>query len=570
MLVQDVESIARPLFLHAPFAHYSSGVDVSHPGMIRPKARGSAPGVEKIKGAQNILLWGYTDLVQSGEQPLTWNAAFDYVGFRYVEITGLETPLPPDAVTALEMHNDLPRMSTLEIAHPGLQAVADAAALSILLNAQGTYEDNPGAERMGANSNIAMLSYPHAWYAFDNQQLARKAMHDSRVAASIAKAPTTVTLTRRHTSRGKRNKSEQTASAPITVIDAFHYGMTPMHLYKFYGDEKAAAEFMEHCAGYFEEILGKDGYPRITKYGDHLDRTANLDLETRTSKLASTDNDFVVGASALWQGNAFLEAASLLRRDDLIAIVRPLLEHLRKEIDRRHLDTETGRYAWKTSAHRMGANTLAIMAGLVPEAEKSVWIQEIVDDIASSGGHVTTGSRLTGPLLSLLSLNGHLGEAMKITTREEYPSPLAMTKVTGGTISESWGQPGLPAGASLVQAEGFAAAANWIYEALVGIAPTADGPGFQHFKLSPHMVREVPACSFRFQSPQGEIVSAWKHDATGSQWDIQVPQGASASVKLPYGTLEAWKVKGQIEPTGSDSFRAGPGSYALSTTTPLQ
>jgi len=563
--MEDVQRVERQFFPSAPFLQYPEGTDVSHPGMIRPKGRGSVSGLLKLKGRRNKLQWGFTDLVQAADRSLDWHASFDYVGFRYVEITGLAEPLPDGAVTAVEIHNDLPRTGRIRVGHPELQAVADAAWLSILLNIQGTYEDNPGAERMGANSNIAMLSYPHAWYNFDNQGLARKAMHDSITAAEIAGAPTTVTLTKRHAA-GVREvlNGRKPVFAPITVIDGFHYGMTPLDLIRFYGNHATAANTIDHCAFYFECLLGQKGYPRSTNVGDHLDYTANLDIENRDKSLHPTDNSFVVGASALWQGNAFIEAATLLGRDDLVQKIQPMLDRLREEIDSRHLDPSTGRYAWRTSAHRMGANTLAILAGLVPEPEQSVWIAEIIDDIRRNNNHLTTGSRLTGPLLSLLARTGHIDEAIRLTTREDYPSPYAMLSITGGTISESWGQPGLPAGSSLVQAEGFAAAANWMYESLVGIAPTSEGPGFKRFRLAPVIPDSIPSCSFTFDSPQGRIESNWKKSDGYLEWMVRVPSGATAELTLPSGTAEDWQLPDQgiriLEP---DTLEVESGTFLL-------
>jgi alpha-L-rhamnosidase len=562
--VRDLKSVDRPASPHAPFLEYPPGTDVDHPDMIRPKARGSVSMQIKRKGQRNQLQAGFVDLVQSADSPLDWSGSFDYLGFRYVEITGPAQPLPKGAVTALEIHNDVATTGRLTIAHPALQAVANAAARSILLNTQGTYEDNPGAERMGANSNIAALSYPHAWYAFDNRALARKALEDSITAARLAGAPTTVTLTRRHVKgipevlAGREPKF-----APITVIDAFHYGQTPLDTLRFYGDRETAAAALDHSAFYFESLLAT-GYPRSTKVGDHLDYTAVLDLENLPADLRPTSTDFVVGASALWQGNQFLEAAQQLGRDDLVRRVQPLLHQLREEIQRRHFEPDTGRFAWKTSASRMGANTLALVAGLVPDAERKAWIDEIVEDIRRHNNHLTTGSRLTGPLLSILAREGHIDEAIRLTTSGAYPSPFAMLSLTGGTLSESWGQPGLPAGASFVQAEGLAAAANWLYEALVGISPNTEAPGFRRFSLAPAIPASVPSCSFAFDSPHGRIESSWKQSNEGFQWEIRVPEGATAEIKLPFGKASEWVLPQEgIRSTAPAALELSPGTHRL-------
>ncbi|QHI69813.1 alpha-L-rhamnosidase-related protein [Tichowtungia aerotolerans] len=528
------------------FDKYPDGTDVDHPGMLRPKWRGSLGGRLRQKPAPGrgpwLMAWGFCDFVKSADEPLDYHASFDYTGFRYVEITGLSEPLPEGAVEALEIHNDLPMVGKLQVGNPKLQAVADAAALSILLNTQGTYQDNPGAERCGGNSNISYLSYPHAWYAFDNHGMASKAMEDASVAREASGAPVTVTLTRRniepYKTMVKKNGSAQKLGYLTT--DGFHYGMTPLNLYSFYGDRESAERYLDLCAFYFECLLS-DGLPRKRVAADHMDFTAAYDLSPKGSP-RPTDVDFGSSAMALWQGKQFVKTAELLGRDDLAQKVEPLLVHLRAEIDRQFLNPATGLYAEENSASRMGINTLLICAEIVSEDQVQTLIDEMVEDIRKNNNHLTTGSRLTGPLLSLLARNGYIDVAIEQTTRDTYPSPYAMLSVTGGTIAEVWGFPEMPAAASLVQAEGLAASANWIYEALVGIEPTVEGPGFKRFRLAPVIPFSIPSCSFSFASPQGLIVSDWKQDGKQIAWNISIPVGAVAEIHFPFGEVHDWTV----------------------------
>jgi len=551
---------------HGPFLVYPPGTDRADSGMICPKWRGSVPWYLARPGKPNLAEWGYVDRVRTGAEPLDYHASFDYAGYRYVEITGLDRPLPSGAVTALEIHNELPRTGWLKVGDPKLQAVADAAARSILLNAQGTYEGDTGAERGGGIATIAALSYPQAWYAFDNRGLASKALDDSVIATRAAGAPITVTLTQRGIKWAPIYlKGRDPSYLRLEVADAFHFAQTPLDLYRFYGEWTAGAAALDHGAFFFECYL-KQGFPLYPDKatGDHVDYTSDLDLirPPGTEDLRPTDPVFANAAIALWLGHDFLRAARRFGRDDLVQRVEPLLARLRGEIDRRYLDPATGRYGWKTSAHRMGANVAAICAGLVPEANQPAWIAEILEDIRQCNGHLTTGSRLTGSLLSLLARTGHIDEALRLTTRSDYPSPFAMLAATGGTIAETWGVPGLPAGANFLQAEGFGAAANWIYESLVGIAPTLEGAGFKRFRLAPIIAASIPSCSFRFESPQGLIESSWTKSADSLEWSVTVPQGAIAEATLPK-PFPAGAATLNGRPIGKTEFELTPGNWKI-------
>jgi len=534
---KDKVSLYFSYNIYGPFLVYPPSTVRSNAGMICPQWRGSVPWLLVRQDKSNLAEWGFVDRVKVGAVPLDYHASFDYTGFRYVEITGLDRPLPAGAVKALEIHNDLPRTGWLRVGDPKLQAVADAAARSILLNAQGTYEGDTGAERGGGIASIAALEYPQAWYTFDNRGLAQKALEDAIIAIKEAGAPITVTLTQRGTKWAPAYlKGRDPSYLRIEACDAFYYSQTPLDLFRFYGEWKTGASILEDSAFYFECCL-KQGFPLYPEkvFGDHADYTSDLDLDSgrRSTGVRPTDPVFANAAMVLWQGHDFLQAARQFGREDLIARVEPLLTRLRGEIVKRYFDPATERYAWKTSTHRMGANTLAIYSGLVGETEQATLVDEILEDIRLSNGHLTTGSRLTGPLLSLLARSGHIDEALRLTTRPEYPSPYAMLSVTGGTIAEAWGVPGLPAGANLLQAEGFSSAANWIYESLVGIAPTLEGPGFKRFRLAPVIPASIPFCSFHFASPHGPIETSWTQSAGSFTWQIEVPPGATAEATLP-------------------------------------
>jgi len=558
-------------YAEAPFHLYPAGTDLRHPGMILPKLRGSIPAYEKI-APDHLLLWGYTDRVRAGADPLDYMAFFDYTGFRYVEITGIDHPLPAGAVKAAEIHNDFSKIGTLKIADPRLQAVADAATRTILLNTQGIYQDNPGAERAGSASGNAAFASPHAFYNFDNRLMLRKALEDARQAAESAGAPVTVTVTRRHTKGiGDMLKQGKTpGQVPITVIDAFFNGITLIDAVRFYGDRETSSAALDNAAYYFECLLA-GGFPTGVDIGDHMDFTSTLDLPEKPMPAARpTDPSFVAGCVALWQGRDFLVAARFAGRDDLVRRVEPLLSRLRQEIDKRHLDPPSNRYALSTSARRQGADALTILLGLRPKTETPALLEEILADIRSSNGHQTTGLRLTAPLFSLLAENGHIDEAARLTTRATYPSPFATLAVTGGTLSETWGAPELPAGCSFVQTEGIAASANWIYEALVGITPMLEGPGFSRFRLAPVIPASVSDCDFSFDSPRGRIESSWKRSGDSFEWKITVPPNAIAEIILPDGTATDWTEDGKplaaaqgIRTTGSRALECASGTYFL-------
>jgi len=109
LLHGDIDKQKVRQISHSPFIVYPSGTDRENPGMIRPMYRCTCPVVIMRKGKPSLMEWGYADCVRSVAAPLDYHATFDYTGYRYVEITGLDKQLPVGAVKALEICNDLPR-----------------------------------------------------------------------------------------------------------------------------------------------------------------------------------------------------------------------------------------------------------------------------------------------------------------------------------------------------------------------------------------------------------------------------------------------------------------------------
>jgi hypothetical protein len=77
---------------------------------------------------------------------------------------------------------------------------------------------------------------------------------------------------------------------------------------------------------------------------------------------------------------------------------------------------------------------------------------------------------------------------------------------------------------------------EWLYSYAAGIRPMTSAPGFRKFLLAPVPDRSLGWLEAKYQSPTGNIESAWEYDEDGKvSFSFVVPLGAEARIVLPDG-----------------------------------
>lgn len=81
---------------------------------------------------------------------------------------------------------------------------------------------------------------------------------------------------------------------------------------------------------------------------------------------------------------------------------------------------------------------------------------------------------------------------------------------------------------------------TWFYQALAGIRPDADAPGYHHFTIEPQMPQGIDWVKATQQTPYGEIRVSWQkakcpeegEEAASVRLKVSIPMGSSATVRL--------------------------------------
>ncbi|MCK9618879.1 MAG: hypothetical protein M0R21_13710, partial [Lentimicrobiaceae bacterium] len=170
--------------------------------------------------------------------------------------------------------------------------------------------------------------------------------------------------------------------------------------------------------------------------------------------------------------------------------------------------------------------------------EKPLLMEKLLNAIELKGGHVTTGTISTLPLLNVLSGNGHHELAYRLAMKPEFPSFGFMVDQGATVLWERFDGyiPGMginPSPMNGLNHVGFAAVSEWIFGSVGGIRPDPLVPGYKHFSIAPRMGGKVTWAKSDYNSVRGKIACDWKVEGATFSMHVVVPPNTTATIYMP-------------------------------------
>ncbi len=218
------------------------------------------------------------------------------------------------------------------------------------------------------------------------------------------------------------------------------------------------------------------------------------------------------------------------------------------------------------------AYLLTLYMHLAPHDREKEIADRLVADIDAHGVHLTTGFLGTPFLLSALDEQGRLETAYKLLLNDTYPSWGYMIAKGATTWWERWnGDTGDPSMNSYNH-YAFGSVMAWVYRRVAGIDTSADGPGFQHIVLAPQRSALMNSASAEYDSVYGRVATSWKDDGKVFTLNVTIPPNSTATVTLP-GSAASHLYQDGLPITGSGKAEAhrvqvGSGSYRFESMEP--
>ena len=431
----------------------------------------------------------------------TYEPRFTFHGFRYVEIHGLERPLPLEAVKGIVLESIGARTSGYETSDERVNRLFS----NIIWGQRGNFlsvpTDCPQREKNGWTAD-AHIAIDLGLLGFDGITLYEKWMDDiidnQREAGEISGIIP--------------SSGWGYGEWPGPVWDAVMF-IIPNALYDYYGESRSIERL----------------YPTMLRYLDYL-KTKEKDgylpfgLGDWVYWKATTNNEYTSTAYYYLDYKLMARFASLLGKD--AAPYQEKANTLKSLINQKFFNAETGVYAEGTQT----AQALALYLGLVPEGKEQLVADKLREVVAGNNYFLDFGLLGSKTVPAMLTKYGYIEDAMKMITKTEAPSWGYWVETMGySTLPETWTLSPKFADASLNHVF-MGDVSAWMMNQLAGINHDDSAPGFRHIRITPHFVKELDWAKGEYHSVRGRIASEWKREGDKVMLTVTIPADCSADI----------------------------------------
>lgn len=275
-------------------------------------------------------------------------------------------------------------------------------------------------------------------------------------------------------------------------------------------------------------------------YGDWLALDAGED-----SYIGATSRDLLASAFFAYSTALAVSAGEVLGRD--VTKYKVLYENVRSAFREKYLkdilSCDIGELSindTKGGILTQTAMVLILYFNLCTEEERPRITDILVRLIELFNNRMSTGFVGTPYILHALSDNGRTDIAYSLLFCERSPSWLYSVNLGATTMWEHWN--GIKEDGSFWSTEmnsfnhyAYGAVGDWLYGVSAGIRVI--DAGYKQVSVEPMPDRRLGFVDCSVITPRGEVKSAWKYDGDRINFDVSVPAGVLAKIKLPNGFI---------------------------------
>jgi len=501
--------------LHFADRVFPDGVQASPIGNIAVSGDSSV-SFPRMGGGHNLYQTYHqiSEFVSAGVPGEEFCHKFNYAGFRYVVIEGLDTAPRKEDATALLVESALADTGSFECSDPLINRIHQVNRWTLrCLNLGGYMVDCPHRERMGYGDG--QVSLEGVMMNFDASRFYEKWVRDWRLAQS------------------PRDGAMPNIAPPITgggggppwagVIAAL-----PWQHYLHYGDTQVLEDNFVAARRYVEYLDSRSAHEVLRNWSDGIDFLGDWvppqrGMDTKnwpTSEMAELFcNCYRV---YLWQ--LVENMATALGRTGEAEHARQRVATIRPAVHAAFYDAANKRYVIDEQIYY----AMPLLTGVTPDSERPAVMANLVKCLVEKNkGHLDTGMLGTKFLLRFLSDAGRDDLVLAIYQKKDYPGWGYMVEQGATTLWEQWN------GYWSQIHSCFASADNWLYQGLAGIRPDPSAPGFKQIIIKPAVVGDLTWVKGHHDSPYGRIVSNWKREGDKLTMEVTIPANSTATVYVP-------------------------------------
>ncbi len=462
-----------------------------------------------------------------GGGPETHQWLFHYNGFQAIELTGAAPAGQPnpDGLPVLQrlelvhVRADLPQAGEFQTSSPLYNDTHRLIDWAMRSNMSYVMTDCPHREKLGW-LECAYLLAPTFTYRYDCRDWFAKICRDIR----DAQEPSGRILTVAPSYPGTR------------FPDAFHWTvewgaagtLLPWHHYVWYGDPQILRDnydcmrrFVDYVASASKDGIAPAGLGDWYDYGHGQppgpSRFTPVDLSATAVQVMCID--------------AVINAARVLERSDDVQRYEKLRSDTAAAFRRKFYDA--GQRTFTNTGSPQCAHTIALAAGLVPEADRQAVLDAVIADLEKRGWQQTPGDVGHVFFIRALAEAGRSDILHRVYSRDGVGSYGGILKKGLTAMPETWD----------AMNDGYQShnhcmlghVMEWYYGYVLGIRQQGGSIGWKRVLIAPAPGPLASAQGF-FDSPAGRITSKWTVADGRFRLEADVPEGVHARLIAPDGT----------------------------------
>lgn len=470
--------------------------------------------------------------IMKGEPGETFRPLHTFHGYRYVEISGIDKPIPAENIRGILL-SSVKQTAFYESSNPLTNQLFVNITRSTIENHLSIPTDCPQRdERLGWAGDAQVYSET-ATYMADMRTFYR---YFCMLQAEAQGPDGTFHL-------------YAPGYAPIGVAFALGYTwntagvVIPWQTYRQYGDPTVLREnypaMRLHIYGMMD--MKAEGRNYLTSHigflGDHL-------------SVKDTDPSLMDNAQYYRAVRIVQHTAEILGEKEDAAVFASFGDGLREEWNAVFVNPEhRTQNAEGVLQDTQASYALPLMCGIFSDENTPYAGQFLEDASAATGYTMTTGFMGTGPLLPALTEGGHVDAAYTMFEQTTYPSWLYPVLNGATTVWERWGSYtiengfGGQNGMNSFNHYSLGAVASWMLEYQAGIQ-RGETAGFKNFVLQPTPGGHFTQVKADYDSICGRISSGWTaQDGELLTYDAVVPANTTAALYLPVSEERARKMQ---------------------------
>lgn len=522
-------------------------------GWVRFKAR-IPKGHEVVLQFGETLLNGdlYRDNLNNAKQEFRiigdgieriYEPTFTYFGFRYVKLIGFND-IDVSDFTGCVIHSEMERRGCIETSNWKINRLYE----NIIWSQKGNFIDTPTdcpqrSERLGWTGDAQVFSNT-ALYNYDCVAFYEKYLYDlwQEQNDNNGMVPMYIPALR----------FKDYDAHMFVGIGSAGWGdvatILPWNIYLHTGDKTILKKQYDSMKAWVDFMISQDDGSRIWKRGSFFGDWLALDSRDPNHKFGSTPFELIATAFYAYSIYILANTAKILGYERDAEYYKKVYEEI-KEAYKKEFITPNGRVASDTQT----ANVLTLKFKLADEKDSKRIIEDLVNKIIMSKGHLTTGFLGTPYLCLVLSENDYHNVACQLFIRDDFPSWLYAVNLGATTIWERWNSI-LPNGEinresmNSLNHYAFGSIGEWMYKHLVGIQIDEMNPGFTHAIINPMPCKFIKWVKGEVNTISGSYKCEWKIiNSKLIRIIVEVPFNCTATFIWPDGSKKEELIPGNYE-----------------------